>query len=133
MFNEGTMQPRGKFSLECALKCLEQKYEFQEAEMVAAQVEWAIAASVVQEPIITAPKKYKLLCDVQSMEPRPTKTEAFLRLKTGEFVWASGVPDYGIASMDSRILGTRCLAVSLQDDGMGEFASVQAQYLELVE
>ena len=33
------MQPRGKFSLECALKCLEQKYKFQEAEMVAAQVE----------------------------------------------------------------------------------------------
>jgi len=44
------MQPRGKFSLECALKCLEQKYQFQEAETVAAQVEWAIAASVVQEP-----------------------------------------------------------------------------------
>ena len=76
------------------------------------------------------PKKYKLLCDVQSMEPRPTQSESFLELKAGDFVWASWMPDYGICSMDSKILGTRCIAVSLQDDGGGEFCSVQLSYLE---
>ena len=125
------MQPRGKFSLECALKCLEQKYKFQEAEMVAAQVEWAIAASVVQEPIIAAPKKYKLLCDVQSMEPRPTKDSVFLGLKAGDFVWDFKGSDGGVSAMDSKILGVRCLAVT-DDLGGKAWTSMQAQYLELV-
>ena len=46
MFNEGTMQPRGKPSLECAMKCFEERNRFQESSEIAAQVGREIAESV---------------------------------------------------------------------------------------
>ena len=77
-------------------------------------------------------KQYKLLEDVAAMQPPPSKDDDWLSLKAGQEVFSFVGCDYGISSLDSKIIGSRCIPVTLQDDGRGSFLSVQQSYLELV-